>query len=220
MNFKKVFCIFLSVLMIITAFSAVAVGANAENGMPDAAFGGGQPPEKPDGEMPGEPPEGMGGPGGGMGTPPDGAPGGDMGTPPDGGMGGPGGMPGGGPGSSSDIDYSGAVEITSADSQESLTYETSAVDQSALLIRTAEDVSITNPSGRSGQGRFHHDHHRRHHHLRRGRRQRRLLLRRKRRPQRRGRRRHHRRHPRHRNHHHRQRLRRHHDHGRRYDLRL
>ena len=146
MNSKKVFCIFLSVLMIITAFSAVAVGANAENGMPDAAFGGGQPPEKPDGEMPGEPPEGMGGPGGGMGTPPDGAPGGDMGTPPDGGMGGPGGMPGGGPGSSSDIDYSGAVEITSAESQDSLTYETSTVDQSALLIRTAEDVSITNPT--------------------------------------------------------------------------
>ena len=146
MNFKKVFCLFLSMVMTITAFSAVAVGANAENGMPDAAFGGGQPPEKPDGEMPGEPPEGMGGPGGGMGTPPDGAPGGDMGTPPDCGMGGPGGMPGGGPGSSSDIDYSGAVEITSADSQDSRTYETSTVDQSALLISTAEDVSITNPT--------------------------------------------------------------------------
>lgn len=146
MNFKKVFCLFLSMVMTITAFSAVAVGANAENGMPDAAFGGGQPPEKPDGQMPGEPPEGMGGPGGGMGTPPDGAPGGDMGTPPDGGMGGPGEMPGGGPGSSSDIDYSGAVEITSAESQDSLTYETSTVDQSALLISTAEDVSITNPT--------------------------------------------------------------------------
>ena len=146
MNFKKVFCLFLSMVMTTTAFSAVAVGANAENGMPDAAFGGGQPPEKPDGEMPGEPPEGMGGPGGGMGTPPDGATGGDMGTPPDGGMGGPGGMPGGGPGSSSDIDYSGAVEITSADSQDGQTYETSAVDQSALLISTAEDVTVTNPT--------------------------------------------------------------------------
>ena len=146
MNFKKAFCLFLSVIMIITAFSAVAVSANAESGMPDGAFGGGQPPEKPDGEMPGEPPEGMGGPGGGMDTPPDGAPGGDVGTPPDGGMGGPGGMPGGSPGSSSDIDYSGAVEITSAESQDSLTYETSTVDQSALLISTAEDVSITNPT--------------------------------------------------------------------------
>ena len=146
MNFKKAFCLFLSVIMIITAFSAVAVSANAESGMPDGAFGGGQPPEKPDGEMPGEPPEGMGGPGGGMDTPPDGAPGGDVGTPPDGGMGGPGGMPGGGPDSGSDSDYSGAVEITSAESQDSLTYETSTVDQSALLISTAEDVSITNPT--------------------------------------------------------------------------
>ena len=148
MIFKKVFCLFLSVMMIISAFSAVAVSANAENGVPVAAFGGGQPPEKPDGEMPGEPPEGMGGPGGGMGTPPDGAPGEGMGTPPDGtpgGKGGPGGMPGGGS-SSSDIDYSGAVEITSADSQDGQTYETSAVDQSALLISTAEDVTITNPT--------------------------------------------------------------------------
>ena len=150
MNFKKTFCLFLSVMMLISAFSALAVSAKAESGMPDAAFPGGQPPEKPDGEAPGEPPEGMGGPGGGMGTPPDGAPGEGMGTPPDGtpgGMGGPGGMPGGGPGSSSsDIDYSGAVEITSADSQDSLTYETSAVDQSALLISTAEDVTVTNPT--------------------------------------------------------------------------
>ena len=148
MIFKKVFCLFLSVMMIISAFSAVAVSANAENGVSVAAFGGGQPPEKPDGEMPGEPPEGMGGPGGGMGTPPDGAPGEGMGTPPDGtpgGKGGPGGMPGGGSGSS-DIDYSGAVEITSADSQDGQTYETSAVDQSALLISTAEDVAVTNPT--------------------------------------------------------------------------
>ena len=136
MIFKKVFCLFLSVMMIISAFSAVAVSANAENGVSVAAFAGGQPPEKPDGEMPGEPPEGMGGPGGGMGTPPDGTPGG---------KGGPGGMPGGGSGSS-DIDYSGAVEITSADSQDGQTYETSAVDQSALLISTAEDVTVTNPT--------------------------------------------------------------------------
>ena len=149
MNFKKAFCLFLSVIMIITAFSAVAVSAKAESGMPDGAFPGGQPPERPDGEAPGEPPEGMGGPGSGMGTPPEGAPGGDMGTPPDGGMGGaggPGGMPGGGPSSGSDIDYSGAVEITTADSQDSLTYETSSVDQSALLISTAEDVTVANPT--------------------------------------------------------------------------
>ena len=68
MNFKKVFCLLLSVMIIITAFSASAVSAGAETGMPGTAFGGSQPPEKPDGEAPGEPPEGMGGPGGGMGT--------------------------------------------------------------------------------------------------------------------------------------------------------
>ena len=143
MNFKKEFCLLLSVMIIVTAFSASAVSASAETGMPGTAFGGSRPPEKPDGEAPGEPPEGMGGPSGGMGTPPDSVPGGEMGTPPDGipgEMGGPGGgMPGGGPGSSSaDIDYSGAVEITSADTQENQTYETSAEDQSALLISTAE----------------------------------------------------------------------------------
>ena len=38
------------------------------------------------------------------------------------------------------------MEITSAESQDSRTYETSTVDQSALLISTAEDVSITNPT--------------------------------------------------------------------------
>ena len=141
MNFKKVFCLFLSVMMIITAFSASAVSAGAETSMPGTAFGGSQPPEKPDGEAPEALQEGMGGPGGGMGTPPDGIPGG---------KGGPGGgMPGGGPGSSSaDIDYSGAVEIASADTQENQTYETSAEDQSALLISTAEDVSISNPTVR------------------------------------------------------------------------
>ncbi len=141
MNFKKVFCLLLSVMMIISAFSASAVSAGAENGLPGTAFGGSQPPEKPDGEAPGEPPKGMGGPGGGMGTPPDGIPGG---------MGGPGGgTSGGGPGSSSaDIDYSGAVEITSAETQENQTYETSTEDQSALLISTTEDVSISNPTVR------------------------------------------------------------------------
>ena len=139
MNFKKVFCLFLSVMMIITAFSASAVSAGAETSMPGTAFGGSQPPEKPDGEAPEALQEGMGGPGGGMGTPPDGIPGG---------KGGPGGgMPGGRPGSSSaDLDYSGAVEIASADTQENQTYETSAEDQSALLISTAEDVNISNPT--------------------------------------------------------------------------
>ena len=79
------------------------------------------PPEKPDGEapdgQPGERPDGEG-PGG---NPPGGAPGGS---------------------SSADIDYSGAVEITSADSQSGQTYASSTADESALLISTSDDVSI------------------------------------------------------------------------------
>ena len=55
-------------------------------------------------------------------------------------------MPGGPGGSSADIDYSAAVEITSAEAQSGQTYESSASDESALLISTSEDVSITDPT--------------------------------------------------------------------------
>ena len=93
------------------------------------------------GDFPGEPPEG--GPGG---TPPEGGP---DGTPPDkpDGNGGHGGAPGGAPGgSSADIDYSGTIEITSADSQSEQTYSSTAADESALLISTSDEVTITNPT--------------------------------------------------------------------------
>ena len=68
-------------------------------------------------------------------------------APPDGN--GPGGTPpgGGGPGgSSADIDYTGAVEITSADTQSGQSYASSTADESALLIATADDVTITDPN--------------------------------------------------------------------------
>ncbi|SFD06740.1 hypothetical protein [Butyrivibrio sp. YAB3001] len=86
-------------------------------------------PEKPDGEAPsgeapGEPPSG---------EKPDGAPG-DA----------PGGGFGGGGMSSADIDYTGAVEISSADSQDGQTYESTTADESALLIATSDDVTISN----------------------------------------------------------------------------
>ena len=56
-------------------------------------------------------------------------------------------MPGGGPGgSSADIDYSGAVEISSADDQSGQTYTSTTADESALLISTDADVSIANPT--------------------------------------------------------------------------
>lgn len=71
---------------------------------------------------------------------PNGTPPGGMGEPP---SGCPGGAPGG---SSADIDYSGAVEITSKDSQSDQTYESTTADESALLIATAEAVTIANPT--------------------------------------------------------------------------
>ena len=83
------------------------------------------PPQQPDGERPDAPPDGNGKPDG---------------TPPDGGFG------GGFGGSSADIDYTGAVEITSADTQSGQTYDSSTADESALLISTSEDVTIENPT--------------------------------------------------------------------------
>ena len=64
-------------------------------------------------------------------------------------QGGPGGgMPGGAPGSgsSADVDYAGAVEIVSADSQNGQTYASTTADESALLISTSDAVTITNPT--------------------------------------------------------------------------
>ena len=95
-------------------------------------------------DVPGTPPDGQGGPDG---TPPDGLDGTSPGEPPQGGSGGQGG-PGGAPGgsSSADIDYTGAVEITSTDTQSGQTYASTTSDESALLISTSDEVTITNPT--------------------------------------------------------------------------
>ena len=130
--------------------------ANDGTFTPPEGFTGGTPPQGFPGNfdgsnMPnGTPPDGFNGNFSG-GTPPQGFNGnfdGNMpnGTPPSGGMGEPpsGGMPGGGPGgSSADVTYSGAVEITSADSRSNETYESTTADQSALLIATDQAVTIT-----------------------------------------------------------------------------
>ena len=113
----------------------------------------GTPPEGSNGDTPPEKPDGNGGPGG---TPPEGGIGGTPPEKPDGnggpggtppekpdGNGGPGGAPGG---SSADINYSGAVEISSADTQSGQTYDSSASDENALLIDTSDDVTITDPT--------------------------------------------------------------------------
>ncbi|RKM61842.1 hypothetical protein D6855_00035 [Butyrivibrio sp. CB08] len=82
-------------------------------------------PEKPDGEAPD----------GAPGDKPDGeAPG----NPPEGG----GGFGGGS--SSADIDYQGAIEVTGSDTQDGKTYASTTADESALLISTSDDVTITN----------------------------------------------------------------------------
>ena len=65
------------------------------------------------------------------------------GTPPDGGGSAPGGAPGG---SSSDVSYSGAVEISSAESQSGQTYASTTADESALLIATSDAVMISDPT--------------------------------------------------------------------------
>ena len=94
----------------------------------------GAPTDKPEGEapdgVPGERPEGEA-PDGAPGEKPDGeAPG----NPPGGGFGG---------GSSAVIEYKGATEITSVDSRSGETYESNTADESALIISTSDDVSIS-----------------------------------------------------------------------------
>ena len=143
---KKILCILLSLIMVFglcacgsssTENTAAAVAETNAVSTETAEVTEQAPAgEAPSGKMPGDPPDGA--PGEGMGTPP--------GDPPDGAPNG--GMPGGAPGSSSsaDIDYSGAVEITSADSQSGQTYTSSTSDESALLISTSDDVSITDPT--------------------------------------------------------------------------
>ena len=149
---KKTIALILSaalLLMILTACGNTTASATSEETAPSitessAAPSSDLPGEPPEGNPPGDPPDGNGGPGGTPpGDPPDGN-GGPGGTPP-GGFGG--GMSGGGPsGSSADIDYSGAVEISSADDQSGQTYASTTADESALLISTDAEVTITDPT--------------------------------------------------------------------------
>ncbi len=108
--------------------TAAPTGEAPEGGAPDEQAPDGQAPDgqAPDGQAPGNPPEG-------------GAPDGQApGNPPGGGF--------GGGSSSADIDYTGVEEITSADTQKDKTYASTTADESALLISTSDDVTITNPT--------------------------------------------------------------------------
>lgn len=111
---------------------------------PDGEAPNGETPngEAPNGEAPGNPPDGQAPDGEAPGNPPDGEkPDGEApGNPPDGA---PGGFGGTGQ-SSADIDYEAANTITAAMESDGQTYETEIADESALLISTNEEVTISN----------------------------------------------------------------------------
>ena len=115
---KKILSILLAFAML---FSAAALAEGGSGSTP-----------------PGDPPDGM------MGTPPDGG----MGTPPDGMPGNGGGFGGGTPpgGGTSSFEYTAATEITAAAEQSGETYTSESADESALMIRTADTVTIDNPT--------------------------------------------------------------------------
>lgn len=136
---KRLIAVILSVMMIFAiSLSAYAEDTGTPPEMPSGSMtppdgGNGQPPEPPDGGngQPPEPPDG-GMPGG---TPPDGAPGGGFG----------GGTPPGG-GSAASVEYTAAAEITEAAEQSGETYTSETADENALLISTADAVTLTEPT--------------------------------------------------------------------------
>ena len=146
---KKRIAVLLSAVLLLTALTAcgsTSASAASETAAPPAlpdsgAPAGEMPGQPPEGDPPAAPPDGNGGPGG---TPPGDPPDGNGGGTPPGGFGG--GMPGGPGRSSADITYAGAVEITSADTQSGQTYVSTTADESALLISTAGDVTVTDPT--------------------------------------------------------------------------
>ncbi len=128
---KKILAIMLALAML---FSVTALADGGSEGTPPGGMPGdmGTPPD-------GTPPDGFGG-----GTPPDGAPGG--GTPPDGAPGG--GFGGGTPpgGGTSSFEYTAATEITEAAELADQAYSSETADESALIVNTADAVTISNPT--------------------------------------------------------------------------
>ena len=152
---KKIFAVILSAALLLTFLTGCGGTAaqTAEESAAETAEAAATA-QTPEGTPPGDPPDGMPGGRGGTppGDPPEGMPGGPGGTPPgdptsgSGGHGGPGGFGGGPGGSSADIDYAGAVEISSGDTQTGQTYTSTTADESALLISTSDEVTITDPA--------------------------------------------------------------------------
>ena len=125
----------MALLMALVLALACGLGTSAENAPADAPgdiageSAEGMPGNPPEG-MPGQPPEGM------PGNPPEGMPG----EPP------AGGMPGGFGGNASDFEYVGATEITAEASEAGGLYASTAADESALIVDTAEAVALVDPT--------------------------------------------------------------------------
>ena len=126
---KRILALILAVILAssvtISAFSEEgSAGGQRESGFMD----GMAPPEPPEGGMPG-----------GMGVPPD---------RPDGGMPGSGGFGGGTPpgGGTSSFEYTAAAEITEAAEVTEQTFLSETADESALIVNTADAVTITDPT--------------------------------------------------------------------------
>ena len=130
---KKICAVLISLIMI---FCMTVSFADDNSTPPEMPSGGmtppdgsdGQPPEMPSGDMtppggmngqPPEKPDGNGGPGGGFGG----------GTPPGGGT--------------SSFEYTAAAEITAAAEETGAAYTSGTADESALIVNTAEAVSLS-----------------------------------------------------------------------------
>ena len=123
---KKMLALLIALMMIVSTTAVFAEG-NPPSGGP-----GGNPPSGEMGTPPdGTPPDGFGGGSGGPGgTPPDGQGGGFGGSTPPGGQ-------------SSSFEYIGAAEITAAADISGEAYASETVDESALIVNTADAVSLT-----------------------------------------------------------------------------
>ncbi len=145
---KKILCILIALSMMISAAALAEDSAGDAGAFPKQPPAGGMgtppgdPPEGGMGTPPGEPPEG------GMGTPPGEPPEGMPGTPPDGAPGKGGGFGGGTPpgGHAASFEYTAATEITAAEEQADPVYTSETADESALIVNTADTVTITNPT--------------------------------------------------------------------------
>ena len=135
---KRIFALILAV-MLVACSALTAFAEDTNTNQPPQMSGGapeGTPPEPPEGGFPGE--------SDGMGPPPDLPEGGMMGGP---GMGNPPARPDGQPGGqSSSFEYTAATEITETSELTDQTFTSETADESALIVNTADAVSISNPT--------------------------------------------------------------------------